>query len=153
MGNFKKDLTTGQKLENFLCTRLQKRYPLTHVSTGSFKDYDINIPEINTTLECKTDLKSKETGNIAIEFQDRGKPSGIQATKATHWVYRLWSNQHDDWIFVFSKVENWRKICDNRKWVRGGDGFLARMYLIPVKEIINHKSFTIKFLEKEFQVV
>ena len=44
--------------------------------------------------DCTIEVKSernwwKKTGNIAIEYEYRGKPSGIYATKSDYWFHRL----------------------------------------------------------------
>jgi hypothetical protein len=35
------------------------------------------------------DRQTKQTGNVYIEYQSRGKPSGIKTTKADKWAYIL----------------------------------------------------------------
>ena len=48
--------------------------------------YDIWIPEINRAIEVKADLKSQQTGNVVIEIEMFGRPSGLLTTKADDWV-------------------------------------------------------------------
>jgi len=38
-------------------------------------------------IEVKTDARASETGNLFVEYECRGKPSGIETTKATAWVF------------------------------------------------------------------
>lgn len=40
-------------------------------------------------VEVKRDRLTKQTGNVYIEYQSRGKPSGIKTTKADKWAYIL----------------------------------------------------------------
>jgi hypothetical protein len=40
-------------------------------------------------VEVKRDRQTKQTGNVYIEYQSRGKPSGIKTTKADKWAYIL----------------------------------------------------------------
>jgi hypothetical protein len=40
-------------------------------------------------VEVKRDRQTKQTGNVYIEYQSRGKPSGIKTTKANKWAYIL----------------------------------------------------------------
>ena len=53
---------------------------------GYFKDYDIYVPEINKSIEVKSDEKSKYTNNIVVEVEFNGKPSALSTSKADYWV-------------------------------------------------------------------
>lgn len=81
-------LEIGEKFENLIIDRLSKIYPLTHKNNNAnnFKYFDIIIPEINKTIECKYDEKSEETSNICIEVKCEGRKSGLLATKSDYWV-------------------------------------------------------------------
>ena len=41
------------------------------------------------TIEVKEDVRTKDTGNVVIECESRGKPSGIMTSKADFWVFRV----------------------------------------------------------------
>lgn len=41
------------------------------------------------TVEVKNDVRASDTGNLYIEFECRGKPSGIQTTEADAWAFVL----------------------------------------------------------------
>ena len=44
----------------------------------------------NKKIEVKTERDQwSKTGNICIEFQSYGKPSGIKATEADYWFHNL----------------------------------------------------------------
>jgi len=44
----------------------------------------------NSKIEVKTERdKWKDTGNIVIEFESRGRPSGISTTEAEYWFHNL----------------------------------------------------------------
>jgi len=43
----------------------------------------------NSKIEVKRDKQTKQTGNVYIEYESRGKPSGIATTKADKWAYIL----------------------------------------------------------------
>ena len=49
--------------------------------------YDFKMSDL-TTYEAKSDKKSLETGNIFVEFLDRGKPSGIAITTADYHIFK-----------------------------------------------------------------
>ena len=83
---FKKDLARGRKIEENILSLIQNKYPCAVLIDGSFKDYDLFIPETNKTVEIKGDFKSCETGNIIIELMMFGKPSALLSTKADYWI-------------------------------------------------------------------
>lgn len=55
------------------------------------RDCDIlaDIDGREVTIEVKEDVRTKDTGNVVIECESRGKPSGIKTTKALFWVFRV----------------------------------------------------------------
>lgn len=43
----------------------------------------------DSEVEVKRDRQTQRTGNVYIEYESRGKPSGIKTTKASKWAYIL----------------------------------------------------------------
>ena len=86
-GNFEKDLEFSQRAEDYTVKRLREKYPLSKRVLGYNKEFDIEIPEIDKTIEVKSDRRTKETGNLFIEYYSRKKPSGIETTSADWWFY------------------------------------------------------------------
>jgi len=141
-----KQYKKGLKGENLILKQIQKKYPNAKKIDGYFKDYDIQIPEIQKTVEIKTDFTTS-TGNVFIEFTCNKKPSGILTTRADIWVYILESKKF--WI----KADNLKK-CINKhnclnlvcnKNILGKDiqGFLIPLY------IFQQYCFDIKDLTEE----
>ena len=93
----------------------------------------------NEKIEVKTERdKWMTTGNIAIEFECRGKPSGIAVTEAKWWVHVLADGDDISCMLLFptNKLkEIARKYFKNA--IYGGDDNLSKMVLIPLKEIFN----------------
>lgn len=87
MQTFKRDLNKGENIEEQVLSIIQLRYPAATKIEGYFPNYDIWIPEINKSVEVKSDEKSMETGNIVVELEMYGKPSGILKSKADYWVF------------------------------------------------------------------
>ena len=69
MGKFKDDLNIGQKYEEIILKRAKRDFPLAYIQKGKFKYWDINIPEVNISLEVKYDERNQTSGNIAIECE------------------------------------------------------------------------------------
>ena len=129
---FKEDLKSGKAIEEYVLGRIQKRYPRAKIMEGYFKEYDIEIPEINKTVEVKSDIKSLETGNYVIEISFDGKKSALSTTKADWWVF--YDSECEVWVkssHIWKAVEG-LKI---REFIGKGDEKSKTAYLCP-KEYI-----------------
>ena len=83
----------------------------------------------NEKIEVKTERDIwKKTGNIAIEFESRGKPSGIAVTEAKWWVHVL-ADEDDKLKKIARKYFS--------KAINGGDNDTSKFVLLPLKEIFN----------------
>lgn len=89
----------------------------------------------------KIELKSESylwerTGNICIEYECRGKPSGIAATEADVWVHELLrDNETLGWIML--PVRRLKDLC-RKYWHtrrRGGDENASMVILIPLQDM------------------
>ena len=84
--------------------------------------------------DAKIEVKSERgmwmrTGNIAIEYQCYGKPSGIEATEADYWFHNLCIGDKTFATLVFD-VPSLKKIINNldsKRSVPGGDNNASRM--------------------------
>ena len=139
---FRDDLTKGQEFEDEICAFVQIKYPQAHRIKGYFVGYDIFVPEKEHKIECKFDRMSEKTLNIAIEFFDRDKPSGISTTTATHWIYKFHHNK--EWKLAIGRVEIWKKLCEGERIVKGGDGWKAKMYLVPKVKLLRERGIKIR---------
>ena len=84
----------------------------------------------------------KRTGNIAIEYECYGKPSGINATEADYWYHNLCVGE-DIYATLIFKTENLKKILDSlerKVSVNGGDHNASRMYLISLQKLFDLKT-------------
>ena len=92
----------------------------------------------NSKIEVKSDRKTQETGNVYIEYESRGKPSGIRTTQAQYWVYKISEHQ----AIVISTDELKRKLNKLVKegkakmGIKGGDNNTSLGILVKVKELI-----------------
>lgn len=96
----------------------------------------------------KIEVKSErgmwmKTGNIAIEFESYGKPSGIAATEADYWFHNLCVEDEVFATLVF-KTDNLKKIIeqlDYVKTVKGGDNWASKMYLLNLQKLFSSDVF------------
>ena len=93
-------------------------------------------------LEVKTERDWWfKTGNIAIEIECNGKPSGIMVTKADYWVHIL-ANGDKDYCRLIFDTKTIKKLT--KKYIgtlkNGGDGWRSKFVLIPLSEIFQPKN-------------
>jgi len=89
-------------------------------------------------VKSERDLWMK-TGNIAIEYECYGKPSGIAATEADFWFHNLCVGDKTFATLVFD-VPSLRTIIDNldyKRSVSGGDNYASRMYLLNLQKLFS----------------
>ena len=79
------------------------------------------------------------TGNIAIEFESYGKPSGIKATESDYWFHNLAIDDEVYCTLVFS-TPMLKKIIDkldNHRVVNGGDHNASKMWLVNLSKLFS----------------
>tara|TARA_R110002020_G_scaffold240949_7_gene454035 strand:- start:54 stop:509 length:456 start_codon:yes stop_codon:yes gene_type:complete len=91
-------------------------------------------------IEVKSDFKWQDTGNVAIEFVNYGKASGIAATKAEYWIIELHKTLPDGTTTVHTRllesVTDLKEKVKNTHIVYGGDNKASGMYLVPLTKFI-----------------
>ena len=90
------------------------------------------------TCEVKTERDtSSKTGNICIEVQSYGKPSGLASTEAELWVQNLVKDGELVCSLVFntSKLKEIVKGMDTRT-VMGGDNNASKLHLVSLKNLM-----------------
>ena len=130
--SFSEDLKAEKEIEEFVLSIIQKKYPRAKIMEGYFKEYDIIIPEINKTVEVKSDVKSLHTGNYVVEVAFDGKPSALSTTTADYWVF------YDSESLVWITPKNiWRAVkgFPLREFVGKGDEKAKNAYLCPKEHI------------------
>ena len=97
----------------------------------------------------KVEVKSErgmwiKTGNIAIEYESYGKPSGIEATESDYWFHNLCVGD-DIYATLVFETEQLKKILEvipSKKSVSGGDHNASRMWLLPLRNLFVEKTIT-----------
>jgi hypothetical protein len=126
---FHDDLAKGLEIERLVLDIYRKDCPSATI-VNAYKGYDIWLPEENYGIEVKYDPKSTETGNIVVEIEMSGKPSGLMTTTAKYWVF------YDDDMFMQISTRNIIKcIFINkliyREFTGPGDKYAKKAFLIP----------------------
>lgn len=100
-------------------------YEVANLLVNKFKDFKIIefnndnkcdiIAEVcgkRVLIEVKEDVRSSDTGNIVIECQSRGKPSGIHTTQADFWVFRV--HQDNEILNILFKIKDLKQSIRDR---------------------------------------
>mgnify|MGYP003111808516 FL=1 len=113
-------------------------------------DIDLEYGQVREQLvadmlqDKKIEVKSERdmwqrTGNIAIEYESYGKPSGIDATESDYWFHNLCVGEDTFCTLVFN-TESLKKIIGNldyKRSVSGGDNNASRMYLLNLQKLFS----------------
>lgn len=87
-------------------------------------------------VEVKRDRKASTTGNLYVEFESRGKPSGIETTEADYYCFVV------EETFILLDTNNLRNLVASLKGTpsekRGGDNNTSRGVIISLAELILH---------------
>ena len=137
------------KMEPAVCDR--KKFDL-DLAYGKVREQQV----ADMLTDKKVEVKSERdmwirTGNIAVEYESYGKPSGIAATEADYWFHNLCIGDETFATLVFD-VPSLKRIIDNldyKKTVSGGDHNASRMYLLNIQKLFS--SDVIKAYKNEQQ--
>lgn len=110
---------------------------------GQLKEQEIAEIFSNKKIEVKTDFLAQETGNVAIEFQSRGKPSGIAVTQADYYAYCLPRANFQN-IIIFMEINELKRIA-REYWSKGnikkmGDENTSVSVLIPLNKLFENRT-------------
>jgi len=90
--------------------------------------------EVGYLVEHKSDHRAKQTGKVFIEYQQKGRPSGIATTEA-----HFWAIEFDDTSWVVLPTDRLKWLC-KQHWqtgrVKGGDNNQYDGVLIPVSHLV-----------------
>jgi len=117
----------------------QKKFDL-DLQYGEIREDKIRDMLENKKIEVKSERgRWMETGNICIEYECWGKPSGIRATESDYWFHNLCVGDKEFCTIVFD-TNMLRLIVnelDSFKTVAGGDHNASRMYLVSLQKLFS----------------
>lgn len=107
---------------------------------GTIREEKIADMLTNKKIEVKSERDIwQKSGNICIEYESWGKPSGIRATESDYWFHNLCIGKDEFCTLVF-KTDTLRKIVDKLdtfKTVSGGDNNASRMFLVNLQKLFS----------------
>ena len=110
---------------------------------GSIREDKVAEMLCNKRIEVKSERGMwMDTGNIAIEYESYGKPSGINATDSDYWFHNLCVGDEVFGTLVFEtkmlkKIINASINSNQVRSVSGGDHNASKMYLINIQNLFS----------------
>jgi hypothetical protein len=103
--NFKQDFPIAQATEKMVGKLLERNYCCKILRYNDDNQYDLMVETKEghkITIEVKEDSMCQKTGNIGLEFECRGKPSGISVSKADWYIYVVHAPDFKTKIFLIA---------------------------------------------------
>lgn len=151
--NFEKDFQVARKTEKQIAMKLVdlfENYEFIDFCDNSDYDIECNLNGKYTTIEIKEDFTCERTGNLGLEFECRGKPSGISVSKADYYIYKVHQPNGKITLWIVP-TEVLKKLIADKRYeviVNGGDPESNSMnYLFKFDFIRMHMTF-LAVLEK-----
>ena len=150
-------MTESTKSEEIGLTPTKKDRKKFDIDLAYGKGFEEKISEMlqDKKIEVKTERGMwSKTGNIAIEFESYGKPSGINATESDYWFHNLAIDDEVYCTLVFSTpmLKQIVQKLDDHKVVKGGDNWASKMFLVNLSKLFSTdtlKLFKEKMNEKD----
>lgn len=112
------------------------------------QDREQRVASIFDTDKFKVEVKTERdwwyrSGNIAIEIESYGKPSGISVTESNYWVHIL-ANGDKDYCRLIFDTDTIRHLAKKYSHATKmvGDGRKSKVVLIPLAELFNKSNLT-----------
>ena len=105
---------------------------------GTIREEKIIDMFLNKKIEVKSERDTwMKTGNICIEYESYGKPSGIITTEADFWFHNLCIKDDIFCTLVFDipKLKKLMDKLDFKKSVSGGDHNASRLWLVSIQKL------------------
>lgn len=145
--NFSQDWKVARQTEKEVARWLEKNRGMTLLDECDNNEYDIRMRTpggISVKIEVKEDFTCEKTGNIGLEYECRGRPSGIAVTHASMYIYKVHRPDGKKGLYAVP-VDVLKGMVDNKQYhriVSGGDpGSNSMNYLFKLEEI--EKNFSL----------
>ena len=107
---------------------------------GQLREKKVHDIFSNKKIEVKTERDWwHKTGNIALEYECNGKPSGINATESDYWIQILAKGNKNHCMLVF-EVKELKKIVKKYKeqYTRMvGDRNASKCVILPIRKLFD----------------
>ena len=122
--SFRQDFPIAQATEKMIGALLESKYVCKVLRYNDDNQYDLLV-EVKKgyviAIEVKEDSMCQKTGNVGLEFECRGKPSGIAVSKADWYIYVVHAPDFKTKIFLIS-TNRLKEMIAKRLYFRVVDG-------------------------------
>jgi len=103
------------------------------------KKHEKLVMKSREDYEFKTDRLAHKTGNAFVEFESRGKESGVVTSKSSIWIFKIVDKSDKHLFSIEIPLDRLRKKVYNSTYriVRGGDNLTSKGYLVPLQDLIS----------------
>lgn len=158
--DFDKDLPIAKETERQIAKFLIEKQNMSFIGTSDTipnvdrADFDVRM-KFNQSgtivdIEVKEDFTCERTGNVGVEFECRGKKSGIERTKSDFYLYKVHQPNRKIGVYIIATKKLKDMIADTlyHRIVNGGDpGSNSMNYLFKLEVIQNNFKF-LGYLDK-----
>ena len=129
-----------------MTTKANKKFDI-DLKYGQIREDQISAMFKDKKIEVKTERDWwYKTGNIALEYECNGKPSGINATESDFWIQILAKGEENHCMLVF-EVSKLKEIVNKYKeqYTRMvGDRNASKCVILPIKKLFDKEAIGIK---------
>jgi hypothetical protein len=123
--NFRKDLPIAKQTEKEVAQFLTDCYGAHILGFDDTNRYDflMQIEDKLIRIEVKEDFMCEKTGNVGLEYECRGKPSGLAVSEADYYIYKLHTKDHGI-VYVRHSTAKLKEMIEKKLYsriVNGGD--------------------------------
>ena len=126
-------------------TKANKKFDI-DLKYGQVREEQVKSIFADKKIEVKTERDWwAKTGNIALEYECNGKPSGITATKSDYWIHILATGKKNHCMLVF-EVSKLKKIIKKYKkdYTRMvGDRNASKCVILPIKKLFDKEAIDV----------
>ena len=102
------------------------------------KKHEKLVMESRLDYELKTDRLAHKTGNVYVEYESRGKESGIIASKSNFWIFKIVDKKDKHLFSIEIPLDRLRKLVYNKySTTLGGDHRTSKGYLVPIVDLVS----------------
>ena len=104
------------------------------LKVGQTKEIELGNIFTNKTIEVKYDLQGLNTDNIFIEYESRGKKSGISTSLSDYYCFCLGETFH--LIKTLDLKKRCREYINTKRDIKGGDNNTSKGILLPINKLL-----------------
>ena len=135
-----------KKEKRMIKTKANKKFDI-DLKYGQVREKQVSNIFANKKIEIKTERDWWfKTGNIALEYECNGKPSGINATTSDYWIHILAKGKKNHCMLVF-EVSRLKKIVKKYKDTHTrmvGDRNASKCVILPIKKLFDKETIDVE---------